>query len=57
MNSRATGIRSALRAQEPSQSPELPEGISPRGDTLGDGEMRFYPDRFPVATQLDTTKV
>ena len=37
---------SALRAQDPSQSPALPDDVAPRGDTPGDGQMTFYPDRY-----------
>ena len=37
---------SAIRAQVADQVPEMPEGVAPRGDTPGDGEMRFYPDRY-----------
>jgi len=37
---------SALRAQEPTQTPELPEGVPARGDTTGDGGMTFFPDRY-----------
>ncbi len=37
---------SALRAQTPAQAPELPEGVAPRGDTRGDGELTFFPERY-----------
>ncbi len=37
---------SAIRAQVADQVPDMPEGVAPRGDTPGDGEMRFYPDRY-----------
>ncbi len=37
---------SALRAQDPGQSPPLPDDVAPRGDTPGDGQMKFYPDRY-----------
>ncbi|MEM9652154.1 MAG: valine--tRNA ligase [Actinomycetota bacterium] len=37
---------SALRAQDPDQTPPLPDGISARTDRPGDGGMTFYPDRY-----------
>ncbi len=37
---------SALRAQTPSQAPDLPAGVEPRGDARGDGELTFFPDRY-----------
>jgi len=37
---------SALRAQDPDQSPPLPEDVAPRGNTQGDGAMTFHPDRY-----------
>jgi valyl-tRNA synthetase len=37
---------SALRAQEPSQSPPLPDGVPTRTDVEGDGDLRFFPDRY-----------
>ncbi len=37
---------SALRAQVPDQIGDLPDGVSPRSDTTGDGELRFYPERY-----------
>ncbi len=37
---------SALRAQSPAQARELPEGVAPRGDTEGDGELTFFPERY-----------
>ncbi len=37
---------SALRAQVGDQSAELPEGVSERTGGTGDGELRFYPDRY-----------
>ncbi|MDA3040064.1 MAG: valine--tRNA ligase [Actinomycetota bacterium] len=41
---------SALRAQDPTQSPDLPEGVARRrtgdGGTRGDGELRFFPARY-----------
>jgi valyl-tRNA synthetase len=37
---------SALRAQDPTQAPPLPDGVSPRVDGTGDGELRFYPERY-----------
>lgn len=37
---------SALRAQETSQVPDLPEGVPARGATEGDGGLAFYPDRY-----------
>ncbi len=36
----------ALRAQNPDQTPELPEGVPARTDATGDGGMTFYPDRY-----------
>ncbi|MEM9565517.1 MAG: valine--tRNA ligase, partial [Actinomycetota bacterium] len=36
----------ALRAQEPSQSPPLPDGVPARTDRRGDGELTFHPDRY-----------
>ncbi|MDH3295526.1 MAG: valine--tRNA ligase, partial [Acidimicrobiia bacterium] len=36
----------ALRAQDPSQVPLLPEGVAPRTDHPGDGAMTFHPDRY-----------
>jgi valyl-tRNA synthetase len=37
---------SALRALDPDQAPTLPDDVTPRGSTTGDGELRFYPDRY-----------
>ncbi len=37
---------SALRAQVVDQITELPDGVAPRSDTDGDGELRFYPERY-----------
>ncbi len=38
---------SALRSITPDQRPDsLPDGVTPAGDTPGDGELRFYPDRY-----------
>ena len=37
---------SALRAQDPAQSPALPDDVSPRGATEGDGELQFFPERY-----------
>ncbi|MCP5025294.1 MAG: valine--tRNA ligase [Actinomycetia bacterium] len=37
---------SALRAQDPAQTPDLPEGVMPRGATPGDGGLTFYPERY-----------
>ncbi|MEM7272753.1 MAG: valine--tRNA ligase [Actinomycetota bacterium] len=37
---------SALRAQDPDQTPPLPDDVPARGQTPGDGEMTFYPDRY-----------
>jgi len=37
---------SALRAQPTDQAPELPAGVSERGNTPGDGGLRFTPDRY-----------
>ena len=36
----------ALRAQDPSQAPPLPDGVSARADGTGDGELRFFPERY-----------
>jgi valyl-tRNA synthetase len=36
----------AMRAQDPEQSPPLPEGMPARGDRNGDGGMTFYPERY-----------
>ena len=37
---------SALRAQNPDQTPDLPDAVPPRTDRTGDGGMTFYPDRY-----------
>ena len=37
---------SALRAQATDQTPDLPDGVSPRGDTTGDGGLHFQPERY-----------
>ncbi len=37
---------SALRAQAPDQAGEVPEGVTPPGDTPGDGALRFMPPRY-----------
>ena len=37
---------SALRALDPDQAPRLPDDVPFRGDTTGDGELRFHPDRY-----------
>ncbi len=37
---------SALRAQDPSQAPPLPEGVAERSDREGDGELRIFPPRY-----------
>ena len=37
---------SALRAQNPDQTPALPDDVAPRGQANGDGGMTFYPDRY-----------
>ena len=37
---------SALRAQVADQSATLPDGVSERTGDNGDGELRFYPDRY-----------
>ena len=37
---------SALRAQSPEQLAEVPDGVGGRGDTAGDGELRFVPERY-----------
>ncbi len=36
----------ALRAQDPSQAPPLPDGVPARTDRPGDGQMTFHPDRY-----------
>jgi valyl-tRNA synthetase len=36
----------ALRAQDPAQVPPLPDGVAPRTDRDGDGELTFHPDRY-----------
>ncbi len=42
---------SALRAQTPDQVADLPDGVEPRADQPGDGELRFYPDRYAKTYQ------
>ena len=37
---------SALRAQRPDQVPDLPDGVSERSSSSGDGELTFYPNRY-----------
>ncbi|MEZ5340314.1 MAG: valine--tRNA ligase [Acidimicrobiales bacterium] len=37
---------SALRAQVVDQVPTMPDGVADRAGTRGDGELRFYPDRY-----------
>ncbi|MBJ68545.1 MAG: valine--tRNA ligase [Acidimicrobiaceae bacterium] len=37
---------SALRAQRPDQVPDLPDGVSKRSSSSGDGELTFYPNRY-----------
>ncbi|MCH9804693.1 class I tRNA ligase family protein, partial [bacterium] len=38
---------SALRAQTPDQAPDLPADVSERSTEMpGDGELRFFPDRY-----------
>ena len=37
---------SALRAQDPSQTPDLPHDVEDRGKDDGDGELTFYPERY-----------
>jgi len=38
---------SALRAQNPAQTPDLPDGVEERSaETAGDGGLTFYPDRY-----------
>ncbi|MFN3216075.1 MAG: valine--tRNA ligase [Acidimicrobiales bacterium] len=37
---------SALRALDPDQAPQLPDDVPLRGDTTGDGRLRFHPDRY-----------
>ena len=37
---------SALRAQEPGQSPELPPDVPARTGESGDGGLTFYPERY-----------
>ena len=34
---------SALRALDPDQAPQLPDDVPLRGDTTGDGQLRFHP--------------
>ncbi len=36
----------ALRAQDPNQAPPMPEGVSARTDTAGDGKLHIYPERY-----------
>jgi valyl-tRNA synthetase len=37
---------SALRAMQPEQAPDLPEGVSAPAGQRGDGELRLVPDRY-----------
>jgi valyl-tRNA synthetase len=37
---------SALRAQRPDQAPPLPDGVAPRTDATGDGELTIRPERY-----------
>ena len=37
---------SALRAQQTDQVPDLPNGVSERNSSSGDGELTFYPNRY-----------
>ncbi len=37
---------SALRALDEQKSPPLPDDVTPRGDTPGDGGMTFHPERY-----------
>ncbi|MEQ8438407.1 MAG: valine--tRNA ligase [Ilumatobacter fluminis] len=37
---------SAIRAQVADQVPTMPDGVAERTDGEGDGELRFYPDRY-----------
>ena len=38
---------SALRAQDPDQVTDLPDGVADRSpETTGDGELKFFPDRY-----------
>ena len=37
---------SAMRAQNPDQTPPLPDGVPARTDITGDGGLTFYPDRY-----------
>ncbi len=37
---------SALRAQSSDQTDSMPEGVSPRGDANGDGDLQFQPKRY-----------
>ena len=36
----------AIRAQVADQVPDMPDGVNGRTDALGDGGMRFYPERY-----------
>lgn len=42
---------SALRAQTPDQSSDLPPEVSPRTDATGDGELTFFPPRYAKTYQ------
>ncbi len=42
---------SALRAQTADQIADLPDGVEPRSDQIGDGGLRFYPDRYAKTYQ------
>ncbi len=37
---------SALRAQAPAQTPDLPDDVAAPTGTQGDGDLRFFPDRY-----------
>ncbi|MEE2681549.1 MAG: valine--tRNA ligase [Planctomycetota bacterium] len=36
----------ALRAMRPEDCEHIPEGLAPRSDAAGDGELTFFPDRY-----------
>ncbi len=37
---------SAMRAQDPTQAPPLPDDVATRGETVGDGAMQIFPERY-----------
>jgi valyl-tRNA synthetase len=39
----------AIRAQVPDQVPNVPDDVGPRTGRAGDGELRFYPDRYATS--------